>query len=289
MHRRCGVIREPGAAAIFGASGAGKSTLVENYRDKHPAHVIETDTGKQWRIPVLLVKVPEACTMRKFSEETCIALGISAPNSDNATHLKHKVLHGIKQAGTELLIIDEAQEFLSNSSPSGAMKVRHFVRHLLDAARIPVVFIGTPEYRIFINGDEPIRRRVKNQVTMQLFDAPTTEKSMFHFTVLAMLKHLEETCNRHLAADFNVLELSQRLYLMSGGRMGPIKQFFDQYIEDEMFCESSKSTFGIEECRRVMENYSPPFSFPTSKPAFELHATSLEKLLKEKYPSPEAA
>jgi hypothetical protein len=288
MHRRYGVIREPGALAIFGESGAGKSTLVENYRDKHPAHYVDTDAGRQWRVPVLLVEVPETCTIRKFVEELCIALGVAAPTSDNSTHLKHKALLAMKLAGTQLLVIDEAQEFLANTTPSGAMKVRHFIRHLLDAARIPVVFIGTPGYREFINGDEPIRRRVKKQMSMQLFDAPIVPKSMFHFTVLAMLKHLDDTCGRRLSSDFDTLEFSQRLYLMSGGRMGPLKDFFDQYIEDEMEIGSKKSTFGLPECKRAMKNYKAPFPFHTSKPPFELRSTSLKRIL-DKYPTPEVA
>lgn len=287
MHRRHGVIREPGALGIFGRSGAGKSTLVENYRDQHPAHFVDTEKGRQRRIPVLLVEVPEACTMRKFSEAVCIELGVSVPTSDNATHLKHKLLEGLKHSGTELLIIDEAQEFLTNSSPSGAKTVRHFLRHLLDAAKIPVVFIGTPEYREFIHADEPIRRRVKQQISLDLFEAPVAEKSMFHFTILAMLKHLEETCSRRLERGVDTLEFAQRLYLMSGGRMGPVKAFFDQYIEDEIEERSSKSTFGPNEWRRTMEHYSSPFAFETSKPAFELRSTSLKRLLEDKYPTPE--
>lgn len=287
MHKRFGVRKDPGALAIFGESGSGKTTLSEDYFYKFCPETQVGEGGVQKVHTVVWIEVPERCTIRRFVTQICKRFGIKAPSTDNADELKEIALAAMRSAGTELLMIDEAQQFLSTKSISGPREVGHFVRHLMDASQIPFVFFGTPGYEAFIDADEPIRRRIKRRETMRGFSAPVEERSVFHFTVLAALHNLEATCGRRLSSDLSSLELAQRLYLMSGGRIGPVIDFFDYYIEDEIEASSTKTTFAMAECRRVFESYDPPFEFHTSKPAFELYRSSLPKLM-NKYPVPEA-
>lgn len=286
MHSRFKVVKNPGAAAIYGDAGTGKSRLIETYKRDHPIRYVDTPAGRKLVIPVLHFQVPENCSIRKFVSEICYVMGIDAPKSNNTSELKEKVIRLILHAEIELIAVDEAQAFLDINSRSNSDEVAKFVRYIIDKTRVPFVFLGTPEYQQFVDRDEPIRRRFKMACHVDLFPAPVESHSTLHYTTQAFLKILKDTCNRSLESGFTSLELAQRIYLMSGGRIGPIFDFFDQYIEDEMWSNSTKTTFGIKECRRVFETFDAPFALYTDKPAFDLPKSSLKKLLSSKYPTP---
>jgi hypothetical protein len=275
-------IKQAYIATIFAEPGLGKSTLFKDLIVRNPPNILEDDEGKRKHTPVLVVSAEEGCTVRKLVDTMCAALGEPTTTSNTASYLKQKALTLLKEHGTVLLGIDEAQEFLNNSTRSGVKSVISFVRSLAESTQIPLVLMGTPSYENFVSASSDVNRRVKRSHTLNLMGSPIDDTTTFYWTVVGMMENFTQVTGRSLAPEFGMLEFSQRLFVITGGRIGCIYDFLAQYITDHTKSGSTDRHIGLADCLAVMKNYRPAFNLvKPAKLAFKLTDKQLEAVMEQ--------
>lgn len=276
-------LRHAYIATVFADFGLGKSTLFADHITRHPPTEIETKKGLFRLIPSVVVAAEEKCTVRKLVDSLCRALDVSVTTSDNADYLKAKAKEALVYRGTKVLGIDEAQEFLTNSNSSGVRSVVSFVRSLAESTKIPIVLLGTNDYESFVYHSGDISSRVKREFHMRVMDSPIDDETEFYWLTHGMLENLKDVTGRSLSTDWEPLDFAQRLFLVTGGRIRCVHDFFAQYIFDQAKSKSTKASIGKDECLKVLKKYRPPF--PLIKPSSEAYELKPKELygLMEKF------
>jgi hypothetical protein len=265
---------------FFAHAGLGKSTLLLDLQARNPPYPKKDKIKKGTIIPVPTISAEENCSVRKVVDSLCHAVGKSTTTSANATYLKKKAIEALKDVGAVALAIDEAQEFLNNSNRSGVKSVVSFVRSLAESIKIPLILMGTPCYEDFVYASDAMNRRVKTSHHLRIMDSPIDDKTQFYRTSEGMLDNLQLVTGRTLCESVDRLEFSQRLFIVSGGRIGCIYDFLAQYIKDQEKSGSTKTTFDLEDCLKVLKRYRAPFPLiqPSTK-AFKVSPKDLSGLM----------
>ncbi|MED5238645.1 MAG: TniB family NTP-binding protein [Pseudomonadota bacterium] len=219
-----------GAAYLFTAeTGVGKTTLLTDFLDAHPAYMAETDMGQQWTVPVALIRVPPACTLKGYIYEICRVLKVATTRENTTSLLTRKAIDGLKNAGTCMFITDETNIVLESASQKEIIHIRNFIKQLIDEAGIPIVFFGLPaDCNEFFNSDRQTVSRLLKSRNLPEFSPPNGDDSMMHKTAMRYLKHLADDCKIGVDDDMKPLEFSQRLYLASRGMMREISQIITE-------------------------------------------------------------
>jgi|GEM_PF-6100902 len=288
LFQSAGKLDDPGCMAIYGPPGTGKSTLQKDFLALHPPSYIDNEMGRQYCVPVASFSTPTGCTPRDFSDVVCTTLRADPGSTLLTGHLQRKALTAIKCAGTKIVMPDEAQVFLRETSPVKSRKTLDFMREFYEESNIPLVFAGTQEYLAFIDSDEPLSRRVKYRAPLPPMGAPSSEKTAFHLTVQRMVSNYAEVTGRQLHKDVNPLAFSQRMYLASGGRIDSISDLFRELSEQRIADESMEKTYSVSNFADAASMLKLPFKLESSDPAFETNARTLPKLI-EKHAIPPGA
>ncbi len=268
--------------SIFGEYGLGKSTLFRELEKRYPDHEVKCDDGLRHQKPIFVIDAVESITNRKLVDAMCRKASVSTTSSNNLDYLKNKALTLLEQLGTVIFGIDEAHEFLNNSNRSGVKSVVSFVRSLADAVKIPVVLMGPKDYEDFVYSSGDLRRRVKQSYSLKLMGAPIDGQTEFYWTALGMLDKLQEITGRQLDPLIEKLEFTQRLFLVTGGRIGCIFDLFAQYIEDQSKLGTDESLITMSDMELAMKRYRPPF--PLVQPpqdAWTLSQKKIDRLMDE--------
>lgn len=219
-----------GGAYLFTAeTGAGKTTLLTDFLDAHPAYMADTEMGLQWTVPVALIRVPPACTLKGYIYEICRVLKVATTRENTTSLLTRKAIDGLKNAGTCMFITDETNIVLESAGQKEIIHIRNFIKQLIDEAGIPIVFFGLPaDCNEFFNSDpQTVSRLVKN-LSLPDFTPPNGNDSMMHKTAMRYLKYLADDCKIGVDDEMKPLEFSQRLYLASRGMMREISQIITE-------------------------------------------------------------
>lgn len=241
------------AYVVTAETGVGKTTLLTDFVANHPPHSAETDMGKQWRVPVALIRVPPACTLKGYIFEICRILKVATTRENTTSLLTRKAIDGLKNAGTRMLVTDETNIILESASHKEIIHIRNFIKQLIDDAEIPVVFFGLPaDCNEFFNSDSQTASRVVKNIPMQEFGPPNYTDAPMHKTAERYLKYLADDCGINLAEDVKRLEFSQRLYLASKGMMREIHQIIIESAKHGM--RKGKTTLELSDFHAICRN-----------------------------------
>lgn len=286
LYNESGEIDDPGCMAIYGPAGTGKSTLLRDFLAQHPPAEVTSKLGQHFTVPVVSFTTPSGCTPRDFSHVICEKVRVKPGSSTLSTELQRKALTAIKAADTKMVMPDEAQVFLRETSPIKSQKTLDFIREFYDESRIPLVLAGTEDYLSFIDSDRPLSRRIKYRAPLPPIYAPTEEKTAFHLTVQRMIANFHEATGRQLHKDVNQLLFSQRMYLASGGRIDSITNLFEEIAKNKIGSQCTEKFYTVSDFADAAEMVKLPFKLESSEPAFEINARRLPKLMqKHRYPS----
>ena len=268
--------------AIFGEYGLGKSTLFRDLEKRYPESYTDTDDGKRKQIPIFVIDAVESITNRKVVDAMCRKAGVNTTSSNNLDYLKNKAITLLRECGTLVFGIDEAHEFLNNSNRTGVKSVVSFVRSLSDAIKIPVVLMGPHEYADFVYASGDLNRRVKEEYTLRQMGAPVDDQTEFYWTALGMLRKLEEITSRRLDPRINELNFTQRLFLVTQGRIGCVFDFLARYIVDQAMSGRTAELIALEDFQEAMRHYRPPFPLVhPAKDAWTLPQKDVNSLMEE--------
>lgn len=177
--RLSGARKEAVGATLLAPSRSGKSRTVEHYiatrvvpdciqRGLIPEGVPLDDAVAEQRLVVHITLTPPS-SVGGLMTDLLIALGDDSPTKGTVRARRHRVYAHLKKHNTELLIIDEIQHLgreLLMSTPlrrDTASTVQNNIKtFLLDG--LPVCFVGLPEARPIIFGDEQIGLRIEEEI-----------------------------------------------------------------------------------------------------------------------------
>ncbi|WP_414430924.1 TniB family NTP-binding protein [Alcanivorax sp. IL3] len=249
---------------VTAETGVGKTTLLTDFVADHPAHAIETEMGTQWRVPVALIRVPPACTLKGYIFEICHILKVATTRENTTSLLTRKAIDGLKNAETRMLVTDETNIILESASQKEIIHIRNFIKQIIDEAQIPVVFFGLPaDCNEFFNNDSQTASRIVKNISLQEFHPPNSTDSPMHKTAERYLQYLKDDCGISLADDVKRIEFSQRLYLASKGMMREIHQIIIESAKYGM--RKGKTTLALSDfhaiCRTLkLDSNEQPFT-----------------------------
>ncbi|MEX3669394.1 TniB family NTP-binding protein [Paraburkholderia phenoliruptrix] len=158
-------LEEPGCLLIMGVSGSGKSTLRKEYARHHSRR--ETDEATV--IPVLHLELPAQPTIKNVAERILLALGDPLFARGSAEAMTARIVTLFRNCRVELVILDEFQHFIDHSREKVETKVADWLKHLINATRVPFVLMGLHRCQRILQSNEQLRRRFSRQITLEPF------------------------------------------------------------------------------------------------------------------------
>ena len=106
---------------ISGDATLGKSTIAEllmrrvfmDYRRQNPRYL------EHGRVPVVYIVVPTGCTPKLLMVAFARFFGLTVGTTENADSIKHRVIHMLRAAHTQLVVIDEVHNLQNTNRGNG--------------------------------------------------------------------------------------------------------------------------------------------------------------------------
>lgn len=138
--------------SLFERTGCGKSTAAAQYRAMLLAETA-TDT-----MPVLHARLGTSGTARDLYVSIMSGLGDGFPMAGTEPTLRRRAMKAMKDAGVDLLIIDEAHH--SGRKSGFGAEVAAELKIMLDTGTVPIVLLGTEEAIPIIGADRELSGRL---------------------------------------------------------------------------------------------------------------------------------
>jgi hypothetical protein len=166
--REVGVIDQhknlPDCMFITGETGVGKTTFIEQYINKNDRYDIEESDGERTIVPVLYCSLPKAKHPKPVVSEILRMLGDELQGDyGDVSKLTDRLVKQLKEAKTELLIIDEFQHAIETTNKNVIQEIGEWFKIFINKARLPIVFLGVPWSRPVLDINVQLKRRVRKR------------------------------------------------------------------------------------------------------------------------------
>jgi hypothetical protein len=183
------------AILISGPSGVGKSEallVLANHvnaatfkaRGIEPGGSVVDEDGMTMRtvIPVAYYNVPERADLKDFYAGFLESLGDENPVGSTST-LRLRVQKAIKDAGTELIIIDELQHLFDTENMRIKRNVANAIKRMLDVVKVPIAICGMDDARKIFGPTRETKRRTDWCINVKAYDIkqPKDRSAFFEF------------------------------------------------------------------------------------------------------------
>ncbi|MFK3977699.1 TniB family NTP-binding protein [Shewanella vesiculosa] len=154
----------PDCMFVTGETGVGKTTFIEQYLKKHSRYDVEEIDGERTIVPVLYCSLPKAKHPKPVVAEILRMLGDELQGDyGDVAKLTDRLVTQLKEARTELLIIDEFQHAIETTNKNVIQEIGEWFKIFINKARIPIVFLGVPWSRPVLEINAQLKRRVRKR------------------------------------------------------------------------------------------------------------------------------
>ena len=155
---------DPRAASLFGDSGCGKSTVMRAIERIHPPTMLDGRTIR----PLITVEIPSKPSIHAFYAALMNVLGGPILPRESNGEIRNRVLHFVKALGVRILVLDEFQH-LNQKVGTDTRGVCDTIKSLMNAGRIGMIFVGTPDAETVIQTDTQILTRRAVRIRLRPF------------------------------------------------------------------------------------------------------------------------
>ncbi len=205
---------------IQGPSGVGKSSLIREYMRNQ---VSPDSVGVR---PILVVEMPSSPSKRNLATAVLIAMKdpFATARGHSAEHKFTRIVTLLKNQGTEMVILDEAQH-LVDYKRVGAYEAADWIKSLMNETDITVVLVGLKRTDSLLWANEQLRRRFSASIDYGRYEL--TEETWMQFASLLKAIHslLPVTCISFLSKD-----MIQRFQLASFGLVDYLIKILDRAV-----------------------------------------------------------
>jgi hypothetical protein len=215
LYRQTGIAEN---LLVLAESGCGKTSLCRLIQERYPRYTLpERDV-----IPILIVPVPPIANLTSLVETMLATMGHPAPHLGNLARKTYAFITLAKACGIEMIMFDEAQHLHDRGKTYSHYLVSDWIKQLIDALTIPIVFLGLPRTESLLMVNEQLRRRFSKKIFLSLEKHHTKDLNK---QCLQMLLSLGQTFPLTIVAgDYGWDEFSTRLYYATDGRVAYIKK-----------------------------------------------------------------
>lgn len=198
--------------SLIGPGGVGKSTVLEAYEAAYPPRKVADGTV----IPVVRAKVSSSNSPVEMLREIIGAFGdiyLAGIKGGVGPHAR-RLTTVMKKARTEVLLLDECQNFMSFSNKNAVRSAASSLKNLMTDLNITLVVAGTEEALGLVRGDSQLPSRMPLVVRLRPFNIETAEGLNEFRGLLAALEsaiYLPQTSRLH------EMEISQRIFYACDG------------------------------------------------------------------------
>ena len=165
LHHRQLNCAQGGGMSLSGPSGVGKSTIIRAYAAQSP-QIFE---HHRTRIPVLLVAVPSAPTVRSLAGAILEAMGDQKSHRGTAPEKTTRIRQLFKRCGVELLLLDEFQHIFFSPTATAFRDATDWLKNLLEETGVGVVACGLRASEFVIDSNEQLARRFSQRIRIDPF------------------------------------------------------------------------------------------------------------------------
>ncbi|HHY0496898.1 TniB family NTP-binding protein, partial [Vibrio parahaemolyticus] len=206
---------EPTCMIVYGASGVGKTTIIKKYLKKNEGDSdIDGDT-----IPVVHIELPDNAKPVDAARELLLKMGdpLALYDTDLA-RLTKRIVELIPALGVKLIIIDEFQHLVEESSNKILTQVGNWLKGILNKSKCPIVLFGMPYSKLVLQANSQLHGRFSIQFDLRPFSYQEGEGTFKTF-----LQHLDEALPFEKQAGLANEGLQKKLYAFSQGNMRSLR------------------------------------------------------------------
>lgn len=227
---------------VVGPTNNGKTAIAEHFLRTHPQHV--SDNGEHEIIPVLLVQMPPAPTVRRFYAAVLAGLGMPGMMFGRSPDHEAMALRLLRQVGCRMVVLDELHNLLA-APGQRQRELLNLLRYLGNELRIPLACLGTREAYLAIRSDDQLENRFEPFLLPPWEDGPEFGRLLASFE--AVLPLCEPSGLGAPAMRIHVLRRSE-------GTIGEVAALLSAALEAALLAGEERIGPSVLEAA----NYQPP-------------------------------
>lgn len=226
--KEVGTTCTPAFKHFVGHSKAGKSYIFRQFEMKFPAERTPTGIRKE----VIYVQVPSQGTIAGVVEALLEALGdpkyAEGPVNKKTARLKKLLV----KVGCKMVILDEFQELVDKNQNRSLSLTTNWLKELAEMGTLSVVCVGLPSSSRIVRHWEQLRTRFSRTIEIPVHDwTDARSRKVFR----SVLRGVYSSMAPFSVPDLTSEELSLRLFIACGGRLGLLWRILDQAVKDAIW------------------------------------------------------
>lgn len=244
----------PETMMLTGNSGVGKTLALTKYQESYPRTTID---GRK-KVPVLYLLVPNGAGEKEILIGLLEALTEKLNIKGTAPALKKRLVHQLKLAEVELIILDEAQRLNHYSFHHTPLKAVDLLTYLQDSTSIPFVLAGTSKVCELISPEtlddgtdeerlkelEAFIRRARQTINIPAYDV-SDEKWQ------GLLDKTFKVFPRTISVE-KANKLEKRIFIATQGRLG----FYNKLLKEVLEITSPGEPVSLAEFSKAFKRIS---------------------------------
>lgn len=212
---------------LIGESGTGKSYLARSYVKQSPPY----QEGLQKIVPVLYINLQEKSTSKALIQRLYRKLTGLKRIKGSEEEIQARLISRLIAAGTQLIIIDEAQHLVRETSSVSAQHAADAIKAIMDdedGAGVPVICIGIEGASELLTGKAKFKAERQLQRRNRMLHRITSYSvGTKNWTTLVAMYQGALKCEVNLCSEI----MLKRLHVATKGLFGNLTPLFKEAIE----------------------------------------------------------